>query len=76
MSISGTVLICTPTDTHSGLIEAATAMVAFCEKPLDLSLTHAQARLGGHPVDGEAVEQTADRFRTLAQVWDQARVGA
>ena len=39
------VLIATPTDTHSGLIEAATAAgkAVLCEKPVDLSLKRAQA---------------------------------
>ncbi|WP_170476176.1 inositol 2-dehydrogenase [Ruegeria arenilitoris] len=38
------VLIATPTDTHSDLIEAATAAgkAVLCEKPVDLSLTRAQ----------------------------------
>ncbi|WIY24299.1 inositol 2-dehydrogenase [Parasedimentitalea psychrophila] len=39
------VLIATSTDTHSGLIEAATAAgkAVLCEKPVDLSLQRAQA---------------------------------
>lgn len=39
------VLIATSTDTHSGLIEAATSAgkAVFCEKPVDLSLQRAQA---------------------------------
>lgn len=39
------VLIATPTDTHSGLLEAATAAgkAVLCEKPVDLSLERAQA---------------------------------
>lgn len=41
------VLIATSTDTHSGLIEAATAAgkAVLCEKPVDLSLARAQACL-------------------------------
>lgn len=39
------ILIATSTDTHSGLIEAATlaGKAVFCEKPVDLSLARAQA---------------------------------
>jgi myo-inositol 2-dehydrogenase/D-chiro-inositol 1-dehydrogenase len=39
------VLVATSTDTHSGLIEAATAAgkAVLCEKPVDLSLERAQA---------------------------------
>lgn len=39
------VLIATPTDTHSDLIEAAVAAgkAVFCEKPVDLSLARARA---------------------------------
>ncbi len=39
------VLIATPTDTHSDLMEAATAAgkAVLCEKPVDLSLTRARA---------------------------------
>jgi myo-inositol 2-dehydrogenase/D-chiro-inositol 1-dehydrogenase len=51
------VLIATSTDTHSGLIEAATAAgkTVLCEKPVDLSLERAKACLAvasktGNPV--------------------------
>jgi myo-inositol 2-dehydrogenase / D-chiro-inositol 1-dehydrogenase len=41
------VLICTPTDTHSDLIEAAVTAgkAVFCEKPVDLSAERVQACL-------------------------------
>jgi myo-inositol 2-dehydrogenase/D-chiro-inositol 1-dehydrogenase len=41
------VLICTPTDTHADLIEAATAAgkAVFCEKPVDLSSERIRACL-------------------------------
>ncbi|MEL6806606.1 MAG: inositol 2-dehydrogenase [Pseudomonadota bacterium] len=47
------VLIATPTDTHSDLIEAATAAgkAVLCEKPVDLSLARARAcaqAIAGH----------------------------
>ena len=39
------VLICTPTDTHADLIEAAvtTGKAVFCEKPIDLSVERVEA---------------------------------
>ncbi len=41
------VVICTPTDTHSDLIEAAAkaGKAVFCEKPVDLSVARVQACL-------------------------------
>ncbi|HFQ15764.1 MAG TPA: inositol 2-dehydrogenase, partial [Rhodobacteraceae bacterium] len=41
------VLICTPTDTHAGLIEqfARAGKAIFCEKPIDLSLARVGACL-------------------------------
>ncbi|WP_037281379.1 2-deoxy-5-keto-D-gluconate 6-phosphate aldolase domain-containing protein, partial [Rubellimicrobium mesophilum] len=35
----------------------------------------ARAWLRGEMTDEQAVAQMAERFRTLAQVWDQARAG-
>jgi myo-inositol 2-dehydrogenase/D-chiro-inositol 1-dehydrogenase len=41
------VLVCTPTDTHAALIEAAAraGKAVFCEKPIDLSLARVRACL-------------------------------
>jgi myo-inositol 2-dehydrogenase/D-chiro-inositol 1-dehydrogenase len=51
------ILICTPTDTHADLIEAATAAgkAVFCEKPVDLSsdrirLCLKKVEQSGHPL--------------------------
>ena len=51
------VLIATPTDTHSDLIEAATAAgkAVLCEKPVDLSLERARACLQNSAPSGEPV---------------------
>jgi myo-inositol 2-dehydrogenase/D-chiro-inositol 1-dehydrogenase len=51
------VLIATPTDTHSGLIEAATAAgkAVLCEKPVDLSLERARACLHNSAPSGVPV---------------------
>ncbi|MBL4626566.1 MAG: inositol 2-dehydrogenase [Roseicyclus sp.] len=51
------VLIATSTDTHSDLIEAATAAgkAVLCEKPVDLSLERAQACLGSVSRTGKPV---------------------
>lgn len=51
------VLIATPTDTHSDLIEAATAAgkAVFCEKPVDLSLDRARACLSNISDHGKSV---------------------
>jgi myo-inositol 2-dehydrogenase/D-chiro-inositol 1-dehydrogenase len=51
------VLIATPTDTHSDLIEAATAAgkAVLCEKPVDLSLERARACLHNSAPSGVPV---------------------
>ena len=51
------VLIATPTDTHSDLIEAATAAgkAVLCEKPVDLSLERARACLHNSASSGVPV---------------------
>lgn len=51
------VLIATSTDTHSDLIEAATAAgkAVLCEKPVDLSLARAQACLKAANANGQPV---------------------
>ena len=51
------VLIATPTDTHSDLIEAATAAgkAVLCEKPVDLSLERARACLRNSAPSGVPV---------------------
>ncbi|SMR71829.1 myo-inositol 2-dehydrogenase / D-chiro-inositol 1-dehydrogenase [Aliiroseovarius halocynthiae] len=51
------VVIATPTDTHSDLIEAATAAgkAVFCEKPVDLSLDRARACLNATKDSGQPV---------------------
>lgn len=51
------VLVATSTDTHSDLIEAATAAgkAVFCEKPVDLSLARAQACLAKAKATGKPV---------------------
>ncbi|MEN8838860.1 MAG: inositol 2-dehydrogenase [Celeribacter marinus] len=51
------VLIATSTDTHSGLIEAATAAgkAVLCEKPVDLSLARAKACLDATASSGKPV---------------------
>ncbi len=51
------VLIATSTDTHSDLIEAATAAgkAVLCEKPVDLSLARAQACLAKADASGQPV---------------------
>jgi len=53
----GAVLIATPTDTHSDLIEAATAAgkAVLCEKPVDLSLERARACLRNSAPSGVPV---------------------
>lgn len=53
----GAVLIATPTDTHSDLIEAATAAgkAVLCEKPVDLSLERARACLHNSAPSGVPV---------------------
>jgi myo-inositol 2-dehydrogenase / D-chiro-inositol 1-dehydrogenase len=51
------VLIATPTDTHSNLIEAATAAgkAVLCEKPVDLSLERARACQAAIAQNGQPV---------------------
>lgn len=51
------VLVATSTDTHSDMIEAATAAgkAVLCEKPVDLSLTRARACLANAKASGQPV---------------------
>jgi myo-inositol 2-dehydrogenase / D-chiro-inositol 1-dehydrogenase len=76
------VLIATPTDTHSDLIEAATAAgkAVFCEKPVDLSLERAMvcrdraARTGG-PVMIGFNRRFDPNFRALKAAADAGEIG-
>ena len=76
------VLIATPTDTHSDLIEAATAAgkAVLCEKPVDLSLARAQAcaetaRATGRPVMIGFNRRFDPSFGALKAALDAGRIG-
>ena len=76
------VLIATSTDTHSGLIEAATAAgkAVLCEKPVDLSLERAQACQKAVGVTGKPVMIGFNRrfdpnFSALKAAVDSGEIG-
>lgn len=76
------VLIATSTDTHSGLIEAATAAgkAVLCEKPVDLSLARAQACQAAVAPTGKPVMIGFNRrfdpnFSTLKTALDAGEIG-
>ncbi|MFV0292966.1 MAG: inositol 2-dehydrogenase [Paracoccus sp. (in: a-proteobacteria)] len=76
------VLIATPTDTHSDLIERATATgkAVLCEKPVDLSLERALATLTNAERSGKLVMIGFNRrfdinFATLKTAYDRGEIG-
>ncbi|MEQ9039048.1 MAG: inositol 2-dehydrogenase [Silicimonas sp.] len=76
------VLIATSTDTHSDLIEAATAAgkAVLCEKPVDLSLERAQACLKAANKNGRPVMIGFNRrfdpsFAALKAAFDNGEIG-
>jgi myo-inositol 2-dehydrogenase/D-chiro-inositol 1-dehydrogenase len=76
------VLIATSTDTHSDLIEAATAAgkAVLCEKPVDLSLERAKACLEAASATGQPVMIGFNRrfdqsFRALKAALDAGEIG-
>lgn len=76
------VLIATSTDTHSDLIEAATAAgkAVLCEKPVDLSLERAQACLKVASANGKPVMIGFNRrfdpnFASLKASFDRGDIG-
>ncbi|MCF6317094.1 MAG: inositol 2-dehydrogenase [Marinosulfonomonas sp.] len=76
------VLVATSTDTHSDLIEAATAAgkAVLCEKPVDLSLERAQACLASVSQTGQPVMIGFNRrfdpnFSALRAALDAGEIG-
>ncbi|WP_170559422.1 inositol 2-dehydrogenase [Ruegeria atlantica] len=76
------VLIATPTDTHSDLIEAATqaGKAVLCEKPVDLDLERAKicqktAGMTGQPVMLGFNRRFDPNFQTLKSAFDAGEVG-
>lgn len=76
------VLIATSTDTHSDLIERATAAgkAVLCEKPVDLSLDRALACLGAAEASGQPVMIGFNRrfdpsFSKLKAAFDAGEIG-
>lgn len=76
------VLIATSTDTHSDLIEAATAAgkAVLCEKPVDLSLERARACLSVAEKNGQPVMIGFNRrfdpsFSALKAAFDNGEIG-
>ena len=76
------VLIATSTDTHSDLIEAATAAgkAVLCEKPVDLSLERARACLAAAEKNGKPVMIGFNRrfdpsFAALKSAFDAGEIG-
>ncbi len=76
------VLIATSTDTHSDLMEAATAAgkAVLCEKPVDLSLERARACQANVAKSGQTVMIGFNRrfdpsFRALKQALDAGEIG-
>lgn len=76
------VLVCTPTDTHSDLIErfARAGKAVFCEKPIDLSLERVRACLATVEETGTTLMVGFQRrfdpdFRALKDVIDTGRIG-
>jgi len=76
------VLICTPTDTHADLIEAAAraGKAIFCEKPISLDLARARACLGVVRETGARLMLGFQRrydphFRAVKSAIDEGRIG-
>ncbi len=76
------VLIATPTDTHSDLIEAATqaGKAVLCEKPVDLDLERAQACMAAAKAAGQPVMVGFNRrfdpnFSALKSAADRNEIG-
>lgn len=76
------ILIATPTDTHSGLIEAATAAgkAVLCEKPVDLSLERAKicqkaVKNSGQPVMIGFNRRFDPNFNALKTALDAGEIG-
>lgn len=76
------VLVATSTDTHSDLIEAATAAgkAVLCEKPVDLSLERAKACLANAAATGRPVMIGFNRrfdhsFKALKAALDDGEIG-
>lgn len=76
------ILVATSTDTHSDLIEAATAAgkAVLCEKPVDLSLERARACLRNATANGQPVmvgfNRRFDRsFSALKAAFDAGDIG-
>jgi myo-inositol 2-dehydrogenase/D-chiro-inositol 1-dehydrogenase len=76
------VIICTPTDTHAGLIErfARAGKAVFCEKPVDLDVARVQACLkvvaaAGTPLMIGFNRRFDPDFRALKAVIDAGRIG-
>ncbi|WP_152047507.1 inositol 2-dehydrogenase [Aureimonas psammosilenae] len=74
------VLIATSTDTHSDLIERATAAgkAVLCEKPVDLSLERAlacQAKVAGKPVMIGFNRRFDPNFAALKAAFDKGEIG-
>ncbi|MES0811718.1 inositol 2-dehydrogenase [Roseibium sp. SCPC15] len=76
------VLVATSTDTHAGLIEAATAAgkAVLCEKPVDLSLARAKACLEAAEKTGRPVMVGFNRrfdpnFSALKRAADAGEIG-
>lgn len=77
------VLICTPTDTHADLIEAAAraGKAIFCEKPISLDLARARACLDVVRETGATLMLGFQRrfdphFRAVKAAIDEGRIGA
>ncbi|MGO4909457.1 inositol 2-dehydrogenase [Pseudorhodobacter sp. W20_MBD10_FR17] len=76
------VLIATPTDTHSDLMEAATraGKAVLCEKPVDLSLTRARACAAATAGNGQPIMIGFNRrfdpsFASLKAAADAGEIG-
>jgi myo-inositol 2-dehydrogenase/D-chiro-inositol 1-dehydrogenase len=77
------VIICTPTDTHAGLIErfARAGKAVFCEKPIDLSVARVQACLKVVAATGARLMVGFNRrfdpdFGAVKAAVDAGRIGA
>lgn len=77
------VIICTPTDTHAGLIEqfARAGKAVFCEKPIDLSLSRVRQALATVEAERGTLMVGFNRrfdpdFMAVKAAIDAGRVGA
>ena len=75
-------IVCTPTDTHAGLIErfVRAGKAVFCEKPVDLSVARARACLATVETEGGTLMVGFQRrfdpdFRALKRAIDDGRIG-